>query len=74
MQITTNWERKGRKEGRLEGKITIILRLLNRKVGNLPDEIATQIESLDSSQLDFLTESLLEFETLDDFNGWLNCL
>ena len=74
MQITTNWERKGRKEGRLEGKITIILRLLNRKVGNLPDEIATQIESLDSSQLDFLTESLLEFETLDDLNGWLNGL
>ncbi len=74
MQITTNWERKGRKEGRLEGKITIIFRLLNRKVGNLPDEIATQIESLDSSQLDFLTESLLEFETLDDLNGWLNGL
>ncbi|NJL52101.1 MAG: DUF4351 domain-containing protein [Hydrococcus sp. SU_1_0] len=44
-------------------------------LGNLPDDIATtRIKSLESSQLDILTEDLLDFETLDDFNQWLsNC-
>ena len=74
MQITTSWEEKGRLEGRLEEKLNIILRLLNRKLGNLPEAIATRIKSLEPSQLDSLTEDLLEFETLDDLNRWFNSL
>jgi predicted transposase YdaD len=76
MQITTSWEQKGlvrgREEGRLEEKRAITLRLLNRKLGNLPEEIATQIESLEPSKLDTLTEDLLDFQTLDDLERWLS--
>lgn len=70
MQITTSWERKGR----LEGQTFTILRLLNRKLGELPTEIVTTIKSLESSQLETLTEELLDFNTIDDLRQWLNCL
>ncbi len=70
MQITTSWERKGR----LEGQAFTILRLLNRKLGELPTEIVTTIKSLESSQLETLTEELLDFNTIDDLRQWLNCL
>jgi len=66
MQITTSWAIKER--------ISIVLRQLNRKVGQLPEELVTQIKSLESSQLETLTEDLLDFNTLDDLIQWLNCL
>lgn len=76
MQITTSWKEQGRVEGRQEGrieeKLAIILRLLNRKLGNLPLEIDTQIKSLEPNKLDTLTEDLLDFGTLEDLNQWLS--
>jgi predicted transposase YdaD len=78
MQITTTWEQKGivkgREEGKVEGQSNTILRLLNRKLGNLPEEISTQIKSLEQNQLDLLTEDLLDFATFDDLDRWLNNL
>jgi predicted transposase YdaD len=71
MQITTSWKEEGRVEGRMEEKLAITMRLLNRKLGNLPEEIATRIKSLEPSQLDSLTEDLLDFQTLDDLERWL---
>jgi hypothetical protein len=62
MQLTTSWERKGR----LEEKLAITLRLLNRKLGTLPEALAEQVKSLEPTQLDFLTEDLLDFQTIDD--------
>ena len=72
MQITTSWKEEGRLEGKLEGQALTILRLLDRKIGTLPESITTQIKSLESSQLDALTEELLDFNTLDDLVQWLN--
>lgn len=45
---------------------------LNRKLGNLSEEITTQIKSLNSNQLDALTEDLLDFQALDDLAQWLS--
>jgi hypothetical protein len=72
MQITTSWKEEGRLEGQKEGQSNTILRLLNRKLGNLPEEIATRIKSLEPEQLDTLTEDLLDFETFEDLNRWLS--
>ncbi|MGL5836136.1 MAG: DUF4351 domain-containing protein, partial [Waterburya sp.] len=74
MQITTSWKEQGIVEGKLEGQSSTILRLLNRKLGNLPEEISAQVKSLEQNQLDVLTEDLLDFETFDDLNRWLNNL
>lgn len=76
MQITTSWKEEGRLEGRLEGQkqgqVTTILRQLNRKLNNIPEKIADRIKSLETSQLDSLTEDLLDFQSLDDLQNWLN--
>jgi hypothetical protein len=68
MYITTSWEQKGR----IEEKLAITLRLLNRKLGNLSEEISAKIKSLEPNQLDILTEDLLDFQTVDDLNQWLS--
>ncbi|MEY2832404.1 MAG: hypothetical protein RLZZ574_1662 [Cyanobacteriota bacterium] len=68
MQITTSWK----EEGRIEEKLAITLRLLNRKLGNLPEAIAERIKSLEPIQLDSLTEDLLDFQSLDDLQNWLS--
>jgi hypothetical protein len=74
MQITTSWEQKGIVKGQKEGQVATILRQLNRKLGNLPEDIVTRIKSLELNQLDSLTEDLLDFETFDDLERWLsNC-
>ena len=67
MQITTSWKEKGI----LEGKLAIALRQLNRKLGNLSEETTNRIKSLESSQLDNLTDELLDFVSLDDLHNWL---
>ena len=67
MEITTSWQRKGR----IEEKLSITLRQLNRKLGTLDDAISEQIKSLEPSQLDSLTEDLLDFQSLDDLKRWL---
>ncbi len=35
MQIVTSWMRTGIEQGRREGEVSIVMRLLKRKVGNL---------------------------------------
>ena len=78
MQITTSWKEEGRLEGRLEGQkegqANTILRLLNRKLGNLSAETENRIKSLESSQLDILTEDLLDFTSFDALQNWLDNL
>ena len=71
MQITTSWKEEGRLEGRLEEKIEIALRQLNRKLGNLTEKTTKRIKSLESSQLDRLTDDLLDFQAIDDLHNWL---
>jgi hypothetical protein len=72
MQITTSWKEEGLREGLQKGQSNTILRLLNRKLGNLPEDIADLVRSLEPSQLDSLTEDLLDFQSLDDLSRWLS--
>jgi flagellar biosynthesis/type III secretory pathway protein FliH len=72
MQITTSWKEEGLREGLQKGQSNTILRQLNRKLGNLSEKIATRIKSLEPSQLDSLTEDLLDFQTFDDLERWLS--
>ncbi|WP_019503373.1 DUF4351 domain-containing protein [Pleurocapsa sp. PCC 7319] len=71
MQITTSWKEEGIAEGLVQGQSNTILRLLNRKLGTLDNALASRIKSLNPDQLDNLTEDLLDFQTLDDLNQWL---
>jgi predicted transposase/invertase (TIGR01784 family) len=60
-----------RQEERLAGERSLILRLLTRKVGELPDLVRSHIELLAIAQLEALGEALLDFSNLADLEAWL---
>jgi predicted transposase/invertase (TIGR01784 family) len=67
---------EGREEGRQAGRqaegATVILKLLQRKLGKLPDEIQAQIMALSIEQLELLAEGLLDFSKLENLTAWLS--
>ena len=62
---------EGRQEGRQEGEAILILRFLNRRLGQLDDSVIEQIQQLSISQLEDLAEALLDFANLADLTRWL---
>ncbi|MEJ6481269.1 Rpn family recombination-promoting nuclease/putative transposase [Nostoc punctiforme UO1] len=62
---------EAKEEGKVEGERKIVLRLLNRRVGNIPDPLLSQIQGLSVEQLEALGDALLDFSTLADLEGWL---
>ncbi len=74
MQIVTSWMEQGIEqsiEQGLQRERSLILRLLTRKVGNVPDRLQSQIDQLPIAQLEALGEALLEFASLADLEAWL---
>ncbi|MDZ7959504.1 MAG: Rpn family recombination-promoting nuclease/putative transposase [Aulosira sp. DedQUE10] len=70
---------EGKEEGRLEERSLIlerqrslILRLLSRRVGELPSDLKARVNQLSSEKLEVLNEVLLDFAKLDDLVNWLN--
>ncbi len=63
--------REAKEEGKVEGERTIVLRLLNRRMGNISDALLSQIQGLSVEQLEALGDALLDFSTLADLEGWL---
>ncbi len=76
MEILTDWERKGIAQGITQGitqgKEALIVRLLRRRVGLVPDSLSARLNSLTAPQLDDLGEALLDFQTPADLQGWLD--
>jgi predicted transposase YdaD len=64
------WQ-EGRQEGRQEEGVTLILRQLTRRVGELNLGVVEQIRGLNLAQLEELAEALLEFRALEDLLSWL---
>ncbi|NET60816.1 MAG: DUF4351 domain-containing protein [Symploca sp. SIO2E6] len=60
-----------KQEGRQEGERSLVLRLLNRRVGSLPQPLQDQIEQLPLEALEELGEALLDFAEMDDLVQWL---
>ncbi len=76
-----------RQEGKLEGKLegielersrilerdrALLLRLLSRTLGELPDRVKTQMGQLSSDQLEALNEVFIDFVQLDELLKWLD--
>jgi predicted transposase YdaD len=59
-------------EGRQEGERSLVLRLLARKVGTLPQEVRSRVENLPLEQLENLGEALLNFSSISDLQAWLD--
>ncbi len=71
MQTMNSWMRKGFAKGREEGKLDLLFRQLDRRVGELEPELAAQVQQLSSDQVDELSLALLDFTSRDDLLGWL---
>jgi predicted transposase/invertase (TIGR01784 family) len=68
---------EGRQEGRQEGlnrERSLILRLLERRVGKVSQKVRSQVLSLSLTELESLGEALLDFSTPSDLNDWLRTL
>jgi predicted transposase YdaD len=63
---------EGRQEGRREGELAIVLRLLTRRFDRIPESVRSQIEALSLTQLESLSDALLDFTSLADLHTWLN--
>ncbi|AFZ25718.1 hypothetical protein Cylst_3582 [Cylindrospermum stagnale PCC 7417] len=63
---------KGEQRGRQQGEATLVLRLLNRRVGVIDSEIEQRINGLSTNQLENLAEALLDFSTQADLISWLD--
>jgi hypothetical protein len=70
-QAYQEWEQRTLEQGIEQGERTILLRLLTRKLGNLPDTTRTQIEALSGTQVEALADALLGLDTLADLDNWL---
>ena len=54
-----------------EGEVKIILRQLNRQFGSLTPKMITNIQQLNSDQLEALADKVLDFTTQNDLDAWL---
>ena len=72
MQIVTSWMRTGIEQGRREGEVSIVMRQLKRKVGELNPEVEAKVRELSKSQLEALSEALLEFTGIDNLIYWFD--
>ncbi len=71
MELMTSWERQGRTEGISQGKETLVLRQLRRRLGAVSAETTARLDELSADQLDDLGEALLDFGSVTDLEQWL---
>lgn len=62
---------RGKQEGLVEGELSMVLRQLQRRLGQLSPTVREQIESLALAQIEALGEALLDFTGADDLSRWL---
>lgn len=62
---------EGWEEGREEGERSLLFRLLNKKVGELPEAVQDRISTLSFDRLESLGEALLDFTSVSDLERWL---
>jgi predicted transposase YdaD len=62
----------GRQEGTQQGEASLLIRMLTRRCGNLNPSQLQKVRSLSIDQLEFLCESLLDFQDISDLDNWLN--
>ena len=63
MQVMTSWEEKAQR--------SLIVKQLNRKLGELPEMAIVRLEQLSGEQVESLGEALLDFASIADFTAWL---
>ena len=71
-EIRDEGKREGRQEEKREEGRSFVLRLLNRRIGVISEELEQKIRQLPLTTLEDLGEALLDFKTEDDLSNWLD--
>jgi predicted transposase/invertase (TIGR01784 family) len=64
--------RDAKAEGAVDGERALVLKLLNRKLGNINPEVQAQVNSLTLDRVESLAEDLLDFTQMADLTSWLD--
>jgi predicted transposase YdaD len=64
--------REAEQQGEMKATQALILRLLNRQVGNVTPAVEIRIKALPLLLLEDLGEALLDFGQMSDLMGWLD--
>ena len=64
-------EKLGEQRGLVKGQATMLLRMLNRKFGQITPSLRGKVNKLSAKQLENLAEALFDLETIADLNNWL---
>jgi Domain of unknown function (DUF4351) len=59
-------------DGRIEEGRSLVLRLLNRKLGNLSPKVQAQVNNLTIERVESLGEDLLDFTSIADLEAWFS--
>jgi predicted transposase/invertase (TIGR01784 family) len=62
---------RGLLKGREQEAINLVVRILTKRFGDLPDELRVTISGLSLAALENLSEALLDFNNLSDLQAWL---
>ena len=62
---------EGEQRGLVKGQATMLLRLLNRKFGQISPSLRGKVNKLSAKQLENLAEALFDLETIADLSDWL---
>jgi hypothetical protein len=68
---TMGYMTTGERIGYERGQQDIVLRLLQRRVGELSQEVKEQVQALSQEDLEALGEALLDFTAMADLLDWL---
>ena len=75
-KATAQGKAEGIKEGKAEGvkqeAVSLVLRLLKKRIGQINAKDENLITGLSVEQLEALGEALLDFSSGDDLTAWLN--
>ncbi|MBD2600988.1 DUF4351 domain-containing protein [Microcystis viridis FACHB-1342] len=63
---------QGIQQGRQQGETYLLLRQLQRRFGEIPQNLEETIRNLPVEQLEDLGLALLDFNTLTDLDNWLH--
>ncbi len=74
MQIVTSWMRQGLEQGEKQGELKLLMRQLNRRLGEISPQMKGRIENLSTSELENLGEALLDFSSVADLEAWFENL
>ncbi|WP_310418120.1 DUF4351 domain-containing protein [Chamaesiphon sp. OTE_8_metabat_110] len=64
--------REAEQQGEIKATQALILRLLNRRVGNVLPEVEMRVKALPLLRLEDLGEALLDFSQMSDLMAWLD--